>query len=208
MSQLSDGRGSRSLAALTLLLLCAATSSMQFGCGKGEQAQPKLSSAVANERATFASKQAMSDGPRNPAGERGDGVHMDEMKGMGTMGMGMGGMGARKAAPAPDGYVESSSLAPARRTNLLPVEPEKETGSAQKSQAPQVWHHQGTRPTFARVYLGEGNSLELVSLQVTVTIEGPRARTTVDHIFRNPHDRQLEGSWCWRGRGTIASAIR
>ena len=30
------------------------------------------------------------------------------------------------------------------------------------------------RPTFARVYVGDGNALELVSLHVTVTIEGPR----------------------------------
>jgi hypothetical protein len=51
------------------------------------------------------------------------------------------------------------------------------------------------RPTFARVYVGDQNSLELVSLQVTVTVEGPRARTVVDHIFRNPHDRQLEGTF-------------
>ena len=52
-----------------------------------------------------------------------------------------------------------------------------------------------SRPTFARVYVGDGNSLELVRLHVTVTIEGPRARTVVDHIFRNPHDRQLEGTF-------------
>ena len=56
---------------------------------------------------------------------------------------------------------------------------------------PQVWHRDAARPTLARVYVGDGNSLELVSLHVTVTIEGPRARTVVDHVFRNPHDRQL-----------------
>jgi hypothetical protein len=61
--------------------------------------------------------------------------------------------------------------------------------------SPQVWHRESRRPTFARVYVGGGNSLELVSLQVTVQFEGPRARTTVDHIFRNPHDRQLEGTF-------------
>jgi von Willebrand factor type A domain/Vault protein inter-alpha-trypsin domain len=32
-------------------------------------------------------------------------------------------------------------------------------------------------------------------MHVTVTIEGPRARTLVDHVFRNPHDRQLEGAF-------------
>jgi tetratricopeptide (TPR) repeat protein len=60
---------------------------------------------------------------------------------------------------------------------------------------PQVWKIGDHRPTFARVYVGDGNALELVSLHVTVTVEGPRARTLVDHIFRNPHDRQLEGTF-------------
>jgi len=59
---------------------------------------------------------------------------------------------------------------------------------------PQVWKPQ-PRPTFARVYVGDNNSLELVSLHVTVTVEGPRARTLVDHVFRNPHGRQLEGTF-------------
>ncbi len=61
--------------------------------------------------------------------------------------------------------------------------------------APQVWKRDKAQPTVARVYVGDGNSLELVSLQVTVTIEGPRARTLVDHVFHNPHDRQLEGTF-------------
>ena len=69
--------------------------------------------------------------------------------------------------------------------------PEEKPGD----KAPQVWHHDRSRPTFARVYVGDGNSLELVSLQVSVTIEGPRARTVVDHVFRNPHNRQLEGTF-------------
>ncbi len=61
--------------------------------------------------------------------------------------------------------------------------------------APQVWKRDKAQQTVARVYVGDGNSLELVSLQVTVTIEGPRARTLVDHVFHNPHDRQLEGTF-------------
>ena len=65
----------------------------------------------------------------------------------------------------------------------------------QDAKGPKVWHRDASQPTFARVYVGDGNSLELVSLQVTVTIDGPRARTLVDHVFRNPHDRQLEGTF-------------
>jgi hypothetical protein len=62
-------------------------------------------------------------------------------------------------------------------------------------QPPPVWHREGKPPTLARVYVGDGNTLELVRLHVTVTVEGPRARTVVDHVFRNPHGRQLEGTF-------------
>jgi hypothetical protein len=58
-----------------------------------------------------------------------------------------------------------------------------------------VWHAERRQPTFARVYIGDGNALDLVSLHVTVTVEGCRARTLVDHIFYNPHDRRLEGTF-------------
>jgi von Willebrand factor type A domain len=63
-----------------------------------------------------------------------------------------------------------------------------------KPEQPQVWKRNGP-PTFARVFVGDGNSLELVSLRVSVTVEGPRARTLIDHVFRNPHDKQLEGTF-------------
>ncbi|MBY0525753.1 MAG: hypothetical protein K2R98_20275 [Gemmataceae bacterium] len=61
--------------------------------------------------------------------------------------------------------------------------------------SPKTWKRDSKQPTFARVYVGDGNSLDLVSLQVTVTIDGPRARTVVDHIFHNKHARQLEGTF-------------
>ena len=70
-----------------------------------------------------------------------------------------------------------------------------ESSEKKRDKEPQVWHRDGKRPTFARVYVGDKNSLELVSLHVTTTIEGPRARTVVDHIFHNPHPRQLEGTF-------------
>jgi hypothetical protein len=68
---------------------------------------------------------------------------------------------------------------------------DKGSGSA----TPEVWHAEPRRPTVARVYLGDKNTLMLISLQVTVSVDGPRARTVVDHIFYNPHDRQLEGTF-------------
>jgi tetratricopeptide (TPR) repeat protein len=61
--------------------------------------------------------------------------------------------------------------------------------------APRVWRRNGGRPSFARVYVGDGNALDLVSMDVHVTVEGPRARTVVDHVFRNPNGRQLEGTF-------------
>jgi tetratricopeptide (TPR) repeat protein len=60
---------------------------------------------------------------------------------------------------------------------------------------PYTWRLNRGQPTFARVYIGNGNSLDLVSLHVSVTIEGGRARTLVDHIFHNPHGKQLEGTF-------------
>jgi hypothetical protein len=69
------------------------------------------------------------------------------------------------------------------------------TKDKEKPRTPKVWHRDASRPTFARVYVGDKTSLELVSLHVSVSIEGPRARTLVDHVFRNPHDRVLEGTF-------------
>jgi len=68
-------------------------------------------------------------------------------------------------------------------------------GKDDQASPPTTWKRDGKQPTFARVYVGDKNSLELVSMNVTVTVEGSRARTLVDHIFRNPHDRQLEGTF-------------
>jgi von Willebrand factor type A domain/Vault protein inter-alpha-trypsin domain len=71
---------------------------------------------------------------------------------------------------------------------------EKQVKDGDKKE-PAVWQRNAKSPTLARVYIGDGNALELVSLQVTVTVEGPRARTVVDHIFHNPHGKQLEGTF-------------
>src|SRR5205085_6414995 len=74
-------------------------------------------------------------------------------------------------------------------------EDKKAESKSEAIKKPQVYHRRAGRPSFARVYVGDQTSLELVSLQVTTTIEGPRARTVVDHIFHNPHNRQLEGTF-------------
>ncbi len=49
-----------------------------------------------------------------------------------------------------------------------------------EDKSPQVWHRDRSRPNFARVYVGDGNALELVSLHVSVTIDGPApARSSI-----------------------------
>ncbi len=92
--------------------------------------------------------------------------------------------------PAVDGVLPSPAAPPNgnRPSQSSP-------GTKKPEQPPQVWHQDRARPTVARIYVGDRNTLELVSLHVSVTINGPRARTVVDHVFRNPHDRQLEGTF-------------
>ncbi len=97
-------------------------------------------------------------------------------------------------APADDSAGERPVYAKGR-SPLTRSGKEGEGVRKKPDQPPQVWKRDDSQPSFARIYVGDGNALELVSLHVTVTVEGPRARTLVDHIFRNPHDRQLEGTF-------------
>ena len=60
---------------------------------------------------------------------------------------------------------------------------------------PQVWRKDASQPTLARVTVGDHQTLDLISLHVSVVVEGPRARTVIDHVYRNPHNRQLEGTF-------------
>lgn len=108
----------------------------------------------------------------------------------------------RAASPAPTADAQRGAnagpgQAPAEGLNRLAEQAgEKGKDDTKGSKTtPSTWKPSGRRPTFARVYVGDGNALELVSLHVTVTVEGPRARTLVDHVFRNPHARQLEGTF-------------
>lgn len=61
-----------------------------------------------------------------------------------------------------------------------------------------------TAPTLARRSVGkvlfrnaQGAFESLIprAFRVQVLIDGPRARTTVEYVFQNPHDRQLEGTF-------------
>jgi len=55
-----------------------------------------------------------------------------------------------------------------------------------------LWQRSVYEPAV-RVTVGPNATLKLVRMNVLVEIEGPRARTIVDHIFYNPYNRNLEG---------------
>jgi hypothetical protein len=131
------------------------------------------------ERADEASRRAAADGA-HPTGDRDDRLREAE----GQSGGALAGKALKKAKGTGGGGA------------LLEGKPASggDAGEQPKKE-PAVWKRDARRPSFARVYCGDGNKLEMVSVQVTVTVEGPRARTVVDHIFRNPHDRQLEGTF-------------
>ncbi|MCO4764339.1 MAG: hypothetical protein KC502_22705, partial [Myxococcales bacterium] len=59
----------------------------------------------------------------------------------------------------------------------------------------QSWQQTSDSPPVAQVSLGGGNTLELVSMRVAVRVEGLRARVLVDHIFKNPHPKVIEGTF-------------
>ncbi|MCB9630048.1 MAG: VWA domain-containing protein [Sandaracinaceae bacterium] len=68
-------------------------------------------------------------------------------------------------------------------------------GEGAQAAAPQTWRRASGAQRFATVSLGGGNTLELRDVRVRVHVEGFRARTVVDHIFYNPHERTLEGTF-------------
>jgi hypothetical protein len=103
-----------------------------------------------------------------------------------------GGMGGRSGATREKLLREGGGSAPPV-SRTVTSQPEKEP--EKPGTPPLTWRRERRAPTFARVYIGDGNALELVSIHVSVTVEGPRARTFVDHIFHNPHNRQLEGTF-------------
>jgi Vault protein inter-alpha-trypsin domain len=114
-------------------------------------------------------------------------------------GSGQGQAGERNNAPKPEPRATDTTSAQEDAERNLKRKDRGKNKDTEKTpsgkKGPQVWKRDRQKPTFARVYVGGGNSLELISLHVTVTIDGPRARTLVDHVFRNPHDRQLEGTF-------------
>ncbi len=104
------------------------------------------------------------------------------------------------AAPAPmraEGRAASAAeVASGQRTDdSSGSDGSSENGADDAPNAPQTWRRSANVTRFASVDLGGGASLELRKVRVSVNVEGLRARTVVDHVFYNPHDRALEGTF-------------
>jgi hypothetical protein len=69
------------------------------------------------------------------------------------------------------------------------------SGGGSADDSTQSWQKTTDEVRFAHVSVGGGEKLELRKMRVTVRSEGLRTRTLVDHIFFNPFDRALEGTF-------------
>jgi hypothetical protein len=66
-------------------------------------------------------------------------------------------------------------------------------GNTAEDQQKRSWRKQLDSAPLASVSLGGDKKMDLVAMRVTVQVEGLRARTVVDHIFKNPYDKVVEG---------------
>lgn len=58
-----------------------------------------------------------------------------------------------------------------------------------------VWHQDSRPLPHARIQETASRALTLQGVAIQVLVEGPRARTLVDHIFSNPHDHPIDGTF-------------
>ncbi len=64
-----------------------------------------------------------------------------------------------------------------------------------KRRKPQVWQRSRTNTVLSKVSVGGGKYLKLQKMRVSVRVEGMRVRTIIDHIYRNPYNRTLQGTF-------------
>lgn len=108
-----------------------------------------------------------------------------------------------KADNGTRGRFRRASQRPARRTVRNGVDHgpevadavEKKEGGKNKKKTAQVWQRSETNTVLSRVSVGGGNYLILKKMRVTVYVQGLRARTVIDHIYHNPYDRVLQGTF-------------
>lgn len=59
----------------------------------------------------------------------------------------------------------------------------------------QTWQRHESNTTLSKVSVGGGKYLILKKLRVSAQMEGMRVRTIIDHIYYNPFDRTLQGTF-------------
>ncbi|MCO6459641.1 MAG: VWA domain-containing protein [Pirellulaceae bacterium] len=71
----------------------------------------------------------------------------------------------------------------------------KPKDNADVSKNPRSWRHDPLRPNTTRLLVGENDSLPLEGMQVSVVVDGFRARVLLDCYYLNNRGQQLEGSF-------------
>lgn len=71
------------------------------------------------------------------------------------------------------------------------------TGKKKNKKNPkvQVWQRSKSNTILSRVSVGGKKQLKLEKLRINIQIDGMRARTTIDHIYSNPYNRTLQGTF-------------
>ncbi len=59
----------------------------------------------------------------------------------------------------------------------------------------QVWQRTKSNTVLSKVSVGGGKYLQLKKFRVSVQVEGMRVRTLIDHIYYNPHNHTLQGTF-------------
>ena len=98
---------------------------------------------------------------------------------------------AKEAGPAANGLygTRGANLAKNKALGGKKGSKEKEKPKAQ------VWKRTEKGTVLSKVSVGGKKFLLLKKLRVTVSVQGARVRTVMDHIYYNPHGRTLEGTF-------------
>jgi len=105
----------------------------------------------------------------------------------------------RSAAPGQQGGARADRTADGARPALAEADGEDAGGVADPEAPRPVLSDAERAPRFGKILVqnAEGGYDALVprDLRVVTYVEGPRARTVVDVVFHNPHDRRLQGTF-------------
>ena len=71
----------------------------------------------------------------------------------------------------------------------------KDKKKGKKKPKAQVWQRSKQNTVLSKVSVGGGKFLTLKKMRINVQAEGLRVRTVIDHIYYNPHNRTLQGTF-------------